>query len=1046
MNLSDLSIRRPVTIFMLAIAVLMFGFVSLPRLAVELMPELNLPVAVVVTSVEGGAPAEVEKLVTKPIEEALGSVSNVDKINSVTMSGASQVIVQFNWGTNMDQAMLDIRDKIDQVRGALPDSAKSPRVLRFDPNSMPIVTLGLTGDNDTVKLKSIADNTIKSRLERVDGVASVMVTGGKDRLIDVVLDPSKIAAYGLTIDQIQQALGATNQSGSAGAVRQGETKLNIRVQGEYQSVDAIGDTPIHVGSGSIRLKDIAQVNDTYKEVTQEAYLNGEPTVGISVLKASGGNTIEVVDGVRKELTQLEKDLPDGLKVTMIMDTSQFIKDSIYTLAEHALFGGLFAILILMLFLNSVRSVIIVAIVIPISIIATFCLMYFTGETINLITLSGLTLGLGSLVDFAVVILENIFRHRQAGKGMLEAAKLGAREVGNAVAASALAQICVFLPIVFVDGLAAQIFKPLALTVVFSHIAAFVASITLVPMLSSLWLKKIPDHEEGEHTAKYRGINPFKWFNIGFNKMARGYGRLLKWALGHRKTVFVLTLAMFVGAVALVPFVGAEFIPAQDEGRISISITMPNGTVLEETSAVVKQVEDIVKKIPELKLVYSSAGSGGSFLSATSGNLGSISVELVPKTERKRSTLEVVEELRKQVAHIPGPEIVVKEDDQGMGGSGSPVQITLHGDDLDVLKDISEIIEQEVKAVPGTRNVSSSLDDSVEEFQVVVDHEKASLYGLTTSQIISNVRTAFQGSTMTKYRTGDDEIDVRVTMPKDFQEERNYLDRLRITTASGAQIPLSSVASIKREEVPQKINRSDQSREVTISSDIAGRDLNSIVRDITVKLDKINLPDGYSIQFGGQSEDMAKSFISLFFAIIMSIALIYMVMAGQFESLYSPFIIMFSIPPTLIGVVVGLFLTGTSLSVTALIGYILLVGIVVNNAIVLIDYVNNLRKKGFELKEAILQAGPLRLRPILMTSLATILAILPMAFGGGSGNESQAPMAIVVAFGLSFSTLITLVLVPVVYTWFDDWGKKLRSFRLRRRKKADSPAAIGSNVE
>ncbi len=1034
MSLSGFSIKRPVTIVMLVLALLIFGFVSLPKLAVELYPELNLPIAVVVTTVEGSSPGEVEKLVTKPIEEALGTVANVKEINSNSIEGASQVILQFNWGTDMDQATLNMRDKVDGVRGRLPDEAGSPRILRLDPNSMPILTLTLSGDKDVVKLKTTAENLIKPRLERIEGVASVSVSGGKDRVIDVVLDPAKIAAYGISIDQIQQAMMSTNLAGSAGMVRKGDQKLSIRVDGEFENVESIGNTQLRVGSGSIALKDIATISDTFKEVNQKAYINGEPSVGLSIIKATGGNTIEVADAVKKELEQIKKELPEGAKLSLISDSSQFIKDSIYTVGEHALIGGLFSIIVLLLFLNSVRSMLVVAVVIPISIVATFSLMYFTGQTINLISLSGLTLGLGSLVDFAVVILENIYRHRQEGKSMMEAAKIGSSEVGTAVMASALAQISVFLPIVFVEGLASELFGPLALTVVYSHIAALFASLMLVPMLSSRWLKKVPDHDRYE-TQAYKGKNPIVWFNIGFHKVAKGYGRLLGWALKHRKTVFAATIAMFVGAIALTPLVGAEFIPKMDQGKITVSIELPTGTVLKETEKVVSEVEAKLKKVPEMEQLYTSIGSSGgpAIIASNIANRAQLEVTLVKKEQRTRSTEQVIEELRKELASIPGADITVKETDESGGPSSSAIDISLRGDDLSVLEDISEIIAGEVKQVAGTRNVTTTLEEKNKQYQIKVDPQKASLYGLSVNQILSSVRTAFDGSTVSRFRTGDDEIDVRLKMPDSFREDISYLNSYRITIPTGAQVALSSVAEIKLEDVPDMIKRTNQAREVRITGDIAGRDLRSITADIQKRLDNLNLPEGYFIEFGGQSKDMMESFGSLGLAIILSIVLVYMVMASQFESLFSPFVIMFSIPPTFIGVVVGLLLTGKSLSVPALIGYILLVGIVVNNAIVLIDYVNNLRQKGVERNEAILKAGPLRLRPILMTTLTTVLAILPLAFGGGSGNESQAPMAVVVIFGLSFSTLITLVLIPVVYTYFDDLVNKMRRFASRKRK-------------
>ncbi|MEW9669550.1 efflux RND transporter permease subunit [Ammoniphilus sp. 3BR4] len=1034
MNLSELSIRRPVTVWMIIVAMLIFGFVSFPKMAVDLYPELNLPVAVVVTSVDGGTPAEVENLVTKPIEEALASVSNVDKISSNSVGGASQVIVQFNWGTDLDQATLDMRDKVDLIEGMLPDSANSPRILRFDPNAQPVITLALTGDQDTAKLKSVADNVVKPRLERIDGVASVGVMGGQDRYIEVMLDPLKLETYGITLDQIRQSLSASNLSGSAGSVKQGDEELSIRVQGEFEDVQSIGETPISVAGGSIRLKDVATVKDTLAEVSQLSFLNGEPSLGLTITKASGGNTVQVADTVHQELERLKAELPDNLKLTVIVDTSTYIKDSINTVAEHALLGGLFAILVLYLFLNSARSTLVVSIVIPISVVATFSMMYFTGQTINLISLSGLLLGLGSLVDFAVVILENIFRLRQQGKGMLEAAREGSKQVGNAVMASALAQIVVFMPIVFVEGIAAELFGPLALTVIFSHIAALVVSIMLVPMLSSHWINKVPD-ESIYHSGNYKGKNPVVWFNIGFEKLSHAYGRLLKWALQKRKTVFALTIALFVGAVGMMPMVGMEFIPKMDQGQLSVSVKMPTGTVLEETAKVVSQLESVIKETPELDKLYTSIGSSGgpAALSTGATNRAQLDVMLVSLEERERSTEQVMLDLREKLNFIPDAEINVTEAQSGGGMTGSALQMNLRGDNLETLKDVADIIAGEVQQVEGTLNVKTSLDATQQEFQVIIDTKRLSQYGLTTSQVLNAVRTAFDGQNVTHYRTGDDEIDVKIKMPEDFKQDVTFLDRLRITTPQGATVALSSVANIVKEDVPQTITRSNQTREVQITGDVAGRDLGSVSRDIQQRLDRLQLPEGYQLEVGGQNEQMAESFMQLGLAMLLSIVFVYMVMAAQFESLFSPFIIMFSIPPTFIGVVVGLAVTGNALSVMAIIGYILLIGIVVNNAIVLMDYINQLRAEGMERNQAVLQAGPIRLRPILMTTLSTILAILPLAFGGGSGNEGQAPMAIVVAFGLSFSTLITLILIPVVYTWFDDLGIKWRNRRNRKKK-------------
>ncbi|ERI05607.1 efflux RND transporter permease subunit [Aneurinibacillus aneurinilyticus] len=1037
MKVAEWSVKKPITIVMLIVAVVLFGIISLPKLKVDLLPEMNIPVAVVATSYEGAAPEEVENLITKPMEGVIGTVSNIKKIRSVSINGASQIIAEFNWGTDMDQAALDMREKVDLVRGGLPKSAGSPRVIKIDPNSTPIISLALSGPMDVVELNKVAKDLIKSRIERVDGVASVGITGGKTREIQLTINPNALNTYGLTVEQITQSLSARNLSGTAGSVTEGDRNVSIKVTGEFDNPQDIGTTPIALPQGgTIQLADLLTVTDGYKKVTQIATVNNQPSLGISVTKASGANTVEVANKVMKELEALKPQLPQGMKLDTIMDTSVFIKDSISTVAEHALVGGLFAVVILYLFLHSFRSMLVVAIVIPISVVATFALMYFGGQTINLISLAGLTLGLGSLVDFAVVVLESIYRKRQAGLDVTLASIVGAKEVGTAVMASALAQICVFLPIVFVEGLAAQLFGPLALTVVFSHIAALLASITLVPMMASKLLKEPPREEEDYLRSDKK--TPMVLFQKGFYRVSKAYGRLISWAISHRKTVILSTIIAMVVAIGVFasPLIGKEFLSSFDQGDVTVSVKLPPGSKLEETEKIVHQVEKFVNKIPEKSIVYTTIGSSGGpdVIQTQTTHMGSIQLKLVPKDERKRSTAQVVEEIRAKVKDIPGAEIKAEAADSSGVSSGKPIAISIRGDDLSVLADISNTIKNIVKEVDGTRNVETSLQNETEQFTLKVDSNLAAQYGVTASQIMSAVRTAFDGQVATQYRTGDDEIDIRVKFPENFKSEMNNIEGLMMSTQTGAQVAVGQVAKISKEGIPQQISRTNQTREVSVNGDITGRPLNVVNQEIDAKLAQLKLPDGYFIDKGGQAEDMAESFSSLGIALILAIALVYMVMASQFESLFYPFVIMFSIPPTFIGVVIGLLVTGYSLNVSALMGCILLVGIVVNNAIVLIDYINTLRAEGMERDEAVKKAGPVRLRPILMTTLTTVLAILPLAFGGGEGSESQAPMAIVVAFGLTFSTLVTLVLVPVVYTLFDDRIQKRRKRRMERREK------------
>ncbi|MBP1173400.1 MMPL family transporter [Paenibacillus sp. OT2-17] len=1032
--MSQFSIRRPVTVFMLIIALLIGGGIFALRLPVEQMPDMKLPFAAVVTSIPNATPTEVEELVTKPIEKSLASIENVDTIMSESSEGTSMVMIQFNWGVDINQATLDMRDKVDGVKGSLPKAANSPRVLKVDLNATPVITLSLTGDQDINKLKPIAEDIIEPRLERIAGVAAANMSGGQARLVKITVDQAKLQSYGITLDQISQALSSNNVAGSAGSVYRGNTEIQLRVQGEYKAVSEMGETPIPVGKGSIKLKDIATVEDSLDDVTTISTYNGKPSINISVTKATGGNTLSIADSVKDSLDSIRKELPPGTQLEMVTDASKPISDSVHSLVEHAILGLIIAAIVLLLFLNSIRSTIIATIVIPISFVATFMMMYFTGQTINIISLSGLLLGLGSFVDFAVVIIENIFRQRHEGKSMLQGAIDGSKQVGNAVMASALAQIVVFLPVVFVDGIAGVLFKPLALTVIFSHIAALLVSLMIVPMLGSRWLPTVPD-ESIYSSGTYKGVNPIVWFNIGFEKFKSGYRRILKWGINHRKSVLIITLLMFVAAGALVPFVKAEFIPASDTGEFTINVKLPNGTVLEETEKVVQDIEKEILKVPDLDKMTVTVGSGGNsgYSGAAPTNSADLSVTL---KDGHQATDGVVDGLRKKFDSIPDAEITMAST-TGLS-SGAAVNINLKGDDIDVLRELSDNLVADVKNIPGTVNVKSTLSAVREEYEITVNRELASRYGLSATQILSAVNTSFNGSVATSYRTGEDQIDVKISLPEKNRHDLSNLKALRITTSQGIDVPLSSVVSIDKRTVPDTVTREDQTRQVQITADIDGTgDILTINQKIDALLKTTHFPEGYSADTGGgQNEQMMESFMNLAIAILLSVVLIYMVMAGQFESLLTPFVIMFSVPPTVIGVLIGLAVTGASLSVSALTGYIMLVGLVVNNAIVMIDFIIQLRKDGQDRDEAIIHGASERLRPILMTTLATVLALLPMAFATGSGNETQAPMAVVVVFGLSFAAVITLILIPVVYVIMDNMIEKRKNRKLKRQAKRE----------
>lgn len=1054
MKIANFSIQRPVTISMVMIVLILLGMISIPLLRVDLYPNLSIPVAVVNTTWQGASPEEIEQQITKPIEAIMATVPNVKQVDSNSRQNSSQVIVRFNYGIDMDQATLDMRDKLDRVRRQLPDDVDAPTIVKIDPNSSPIMTVALSGKLDSVELKRLASDILEPRLSRIDGVASVVVTGGKKREIDVELDPAKMQAYGLSINQVMQALQSDNSSADAGQIRQGNKDLSLHVNGTFASVDEIGNVSVRLANGNtVRLKDIARVTDTFAKVTQEARVNKEQSVSIDILKVSNANTVQVSKNVRKTLDQLQTLLPKAVKLTVITDQADFIQKSINTVIEHTAIGAVLSIVVLYLFLRRVRTTLIIGVVIPISIISTFSLMYFSNQTINTVTLGGLALGLGSLVDFAVVVIESIFRYRNEGYDAKEAAKLGTAEVGTAVMASALSQIAVFAPIAFTQGLATQLFGPLALTVSFSHVAALFGALTLVPMLASRLMPKVDGDEE--HAAGGR-FNPVAAFQRGIARLNGAYGRLLKWSLGRRKTVVTATVLMLAGSVALVPLIGFELTPKVDQGQFRVSIQMASGTNLEATNRIASRVEAIIQQIPEVTTVFTQVGSGGNqgAFGNASTDRANIQVNLKPLAERKRSTDQVVEEVRQKTANIAGARIMVAAASTSFGRGGSPIQVQITGDDVKVLQKLSNLVEEAVASVPGTRNVQSSLDRQVPQYELKIDRERAARYGLSVGQIVSAIRSAYQGSVATQLHSADSSIDVIVKYPEDFSRQLENLSRMTISTANEGQVALTDVATLVPGVKPAQISRTNQTRQVTVSSDLFNANQGIVQQQVSAKLAELPVPDGYTVALGGQTNDLNESFKSLGLAMPLAIILVYIVMASQFESLFSPFIIMFSLPPTFIGAAFGLAATHRSLSINALTGMIMLIGIVVNNAIVLVDYINQLRKRGIERNAAIEQAGPVRLRPILMTTGTTVLAMLPLVIGLGEGAEAQAPMATVVAFGLAFSTLVTLVLVPVMYSLFDDFGQWMsRKFgtafawkKSKRKRRIETPLHQPASVE
>lgn len=1032
MNISKPAVKRPVSTIMLILIVILLGVVSYSKLAIDLYPNIEIPVAIVQTSYENVGPEEVEKLITQPIEEVLGTVENIDNIQSITAEGSSVVVVQFNFGTNMDFATLKMREKVDIIKGFLPDGANSPTVMQFDINAQPIMEIALSG-GDLATLQTYAEDVLKSGIERIEGVASVSIAGGYENYIQIKVDTEKLIGYGISIDTIQQTLSAENINLPAGTVNKGKKELLVRTVGEFKDIDEIENIHIVLRNGSvIRLSDVADITYASKTLKTISKVNGEPAVSLSVQKQSGKNTVLVANEVRQTIEEFNQ-LSD-YKLDIVIDQSEYIERSIAQVASNAVVGGILAVLVLLIFLRNFRSTVIIALSIPISIIATFVLIYFNGITLNMMTLGGLALGIGMLVDNSVVVLENIYRYRQEGYSKFDSAVEGAKEVSMSVTASTLTTVAVFLPMVFVEGVSSIMFRELALTVTFSLFSSLVVSLTLIPMLSSKLLK-IDEMQGTHHVTKYKlsGI-VLDRTDVLYKKIENSYKSLLAWSLKHRKMVVIIAAIFFISSMLSVSLIGSEFFPSADEGQFSISIELENGAKAKDTSAVIDTVVENVKGIEEIDSLFSITQSGAMF--DASQNTGSIKGVLIPLDERERTIFEVINDIEDNVKDIPGAKITVAAASSmaGMGGGGgSAISILLKGDDYAVLDGIAEDMVNQIRKVEGTKNVASNLSDVVPQVEIKLKQEKAASYGLTTFQVANTIKAIVNGRTATTYKVNGEELDVIIEGTDLYEESISNFEQILIQSPAGGAIPLELVADIKVTEGYTTLYRDSQIRTATITSDIEGRDLGSIVADIEQVIDDVEIPVGYTYEIGGQNKEMIEAFSDLFLALGIAVLLVYMILASQFESLLTPFIIMLSTPFAFSGGLIGLLITNRTLNMTSIIGFIMLSGIVVNNAIVLIDYINTRRGRGEAREEAILKAGPIRLRPILMTTLTTVLAMIPLGLGIGEGAEMQAPMATVIIFGLMISMLLTLVFIPVLYTLFDDKSQKRKD---KRKKKEE----------
>jgi HAE1 family hydrophobic/amphiphilic exporter-1 len=1027
MKISKVSITRPVTSLMFMLIIIVFGIVSFTKLPIDLFPQMNLPYAIVITNYDGAGPEEVESLLTKPLEQAMGTVSNIKEVTSISSAEQSMVILEFVSDTDMDFASLDIREKIDLIKGYLPDGVDEPTVMKIDPNAEAIMELGITGNYDLVELKRIIDDNIINKIERIPGVASVTLTGARESEIKITLQPEKMKGFGITLMQVSQTLMIENLNLPVGLVDYGEQSIQVKTQGEFKTIDEIKNLPIMTSKGIVYLREIADIEKSHKEMSSYSFLNGEQGINLSIEKLSTTNTVKVSNEIKKVIEELKTENED-LTFRMVYDNSFMIQSSVDSVVNAAVFGGIIALFILFIFLRNIRSTLIVGIAIPTSIVTSFILMYFFDLSLNVVSLGGLTMGIGMLVDNSIVVIENIYRHREDGLSRPESAYVGVKEVGMAVMASTFTTIAVFLPLVFVEGFIAKMFNDMSLTITFSLLASLAVAVTVVPMLASKILKMDRNGNKKKRSPVTKALDG--WGNI-LGRIDIVYRKVLKWCIYHRKSTALIVLAVFIVTLGLGGLTGMELMPTAEENSFNMTVSMPGGTDIDTIFESVNELEEKLKEFDTVKNIFISiSGANASARNIMrGGNLfgdaATFTVDLGPEKERKRSVNEIMEEIREELeGKIAGLDLSFRASEMRMS-TGAPVSVQISGNDMDVLKRISEDIVSMLQDVKGTREITNSLEEGISEAVISINRNKASGYGLNMQTVASLLNNAVTGQVTTKYKVDGTEIDVRILYNPDNVETIADLGSIDIQSQTGANIKLDEIADISIEKTPSSIARKNNKRIVTIESNLFGIDTRTANAQVEEKLKNYNMPKGYSYRIGGEMEEMMDSFESIIFAILIAIVLVYMVLAAQFESLLHPFTIMFSLPLSITGAILGLFVTGMPISMPALIGLLMLVGIVVNNAIVLVDYIIQLRKQGLSKNEAILKAGSIRLRPILMTMLTTVMALVPMALGLGEGTDMMAPMAVAVIGGLFVSTMITLIIIPVIYSSFESIKKRLK---------------------
>ncbi|MGO8670494.1 MAG: efflux RND transporter permease subunit [Capsulimonadaceae bacterium] len=1080
MNIARFSVTHPVAVTMRIAALILLGAVCAGKLPLDLLPNISLPTVAITTSWPNVSPEEMETEITRPIEEAVSSAPNMYAVTSSSLEGVSTVRIQFQWGSDIGQAAVDTLQLVEKATQKFPTgdpTLEPPVVYKYDPSQLPIQIYGVSGINDPIQLYSLLNNEITPIIESANGVASAVVTGGEQRAILVNVDPLKMRARGVSLAQISNRIAQENVNLPAGIAKENNTEYTIRTLGWFTKPKQIADIPIGMVDGAtVSIGQVAKVSDSHQEDRLFTRLNGLPAVGVIILKQSNANTVDTAKNVEAKIAQIKKVYPQ-LTFHMAYDQSAFIVDSVNDLKVSALIGGSMAVLILLLFLRSVRSTLVIALSIPTSIISTFALMYACGFTLNTMSLGGLALATGLIVDDAVVVLENIFRHiERDGKRPAEAAVSGASEIMSAVVASTLTVIVVFIPLFLIKGQSGQMFAQFAIVVICSLLVSLLDATTVVPMLASRLIKPEDIHSDadaldqpapldgavsgnGFHAIVTAKSTPVRRgllepvFNASgrfFNNLDRSYRNGLEWAIKHRMIVVGIAVAVSLAALLLVPQIGSEMMPTTDSGDFQVSVKLPPGTALAVTNAVMLQVEGIVAKDPNVETSFTATGTNLS-LNGTSAslnpNVGALMVKL--KDGRKLSTVDDMAYLRKQTNRITGARVLYNQTDivsQILTGGNSNIEIDIFGEDLNKLYSIAMAAEAKMKSVPGFEGVDVNWQDSLPELQWNVNREKALEFGVTFTDIANAINTSTNGYQAGYYQENGYEYPIYVQLPEIYRKTENELMQIPITpsmpgtdavdhnagTAGGAvnsstagDVLLMQVATPVYAMGPSQITRLNRQRYIAITGQPIQRSTSDIEAEVGAIMSQVKLPQGYYWAWGLTQQRRNEEFAGLGVAIFLAIGLIYILLASQFESFVHPLTILASVPLAAVGVILSLFLTGRHFGLTAFIGVLMLIGIVVKNGILLVDYTNLLRSRGLDRTTALLRAGPTRLRPILMTACAACLGMLPQAIGLGKGSETNAPMATAVIGGLMTSTFLTLFIVPIVYTLFDDIARRYR---------------------